>query len=113
MVRRIEFNVDSDTANKMQGFFASKSLLVVKPHQSNVSFGASISFPGGFGISIDPEKDPRIIPNLVEAIFDAIDIFKSRIKGIKIDGKGYSMDEAKSILAGPASVIYDWKKELE
>ena len=96
MVRRIDFDVDDNTAKDMQGFFSSRGL----SPRSSVSFGGSFSIgPSGFSFSWDPEKDPRTIPNLVEAIFDAIEIFINRIKGIKIDGKGYNTDYAKVILA--------------
>jgi len=82
----------------MQGFLAKKGLSVGQSPSNNVSFSGSISIgPSGFGFSWNPE-DARIIPNLVEAIFDAIDIFRNRIKGIKIDGKSCSIDEAKVTL---------------
>lgn len=98
MIKRIEFDVDSSTAKEMNEFFA-KGLLRTQVPRRSVSFSGSISIsPGGFSLSWDPEKDPRTIPNLVEAIFDAIEIFKNRIKSIKIDGKGYHVDEAKLIL---------------
>ena len=96
MVRRIDFDVDGNTAEEMQEFFASKGL----SPQSSVPFCGSFSIgPSGFSFSWDPERDPRTIPNLVEAIFDAIQIFINRIKSIKVDGKGYSIDNAKMILA--------------
>lgn len=95
MIRRIDFDVDDNTAQEMQGFFSSRGL----SPRSSVSFCGSISIPGGFSLSWDPEKDPRTIPNLVEAIFDAIEIFINRINGIKVDGKEYNADYAKVILA--------------
>lgn len=98
MIKRIDFDVESNTSNEMKEFFA-KCLPRTQAPRSSVSFSGSISIsPSGFSLSWDPETDPRTIPNLVNAIFDAIEIFRNRIKGIKIDGKGYHIDEAKMIL---------------
>jgi hypothetical protein len=99
MKRRIDFDVDSNTANEMEEFFAARGISK-QALGSNVPFCGSFSIgPSGFSFSWDPEKDPRTIPNLVKAIFDAIEIFTNRIKGIKVDGKMYSIDNAKIILA--------------
>lgn len=101
IVGRIDFDVDSNTAKQMNAFFAVKGLSKILIPKNSVSFSgsiASISIPCGFSLSWDAEKDPRIIPNLVEAIFDAIEIFRNRIKGIKVDGNSCSTDEAKAIL---------------
>lgn len=104
MKRRIDFDVDSDTAKEMNKFFA-KGLPRIQAPRSSISFSGSISIsPSGFSLSWDPEKDPRTIPNLVEAIFDAIEIFRNRIKGIKVDGKSCSTDEAKATLGASEKI---------
>ena len=44
-------------------------------------------------IRTDQETDPRILPNTAQAIVDTFDIFRDRIKGIKVDGKNETVTD--------------------
>ena len=85
MLKRIEISTDKETAEKIK-----------RQLGDNVSFGLGFELKtavGGVSITIDPEKDPRILPNTAQAIMDTFDIFRNRITGVKVDGKNETMTE--------------------